>query len=154
MTKSNFTRRGVLKTSAIAGAGVALPTIFTSRASAFTNEPTGSTVKFGFNVPQTGPYADEGLDELRAQELAIQHINGEGDGGMLNTFSSKALKGDGVLGKIGMGAVYIPDWLLGTVPVPTIMFVLGNFAFATIFLYFLFRPVEKEKGFRASMPAA
>jgi len=60
----------------------------------------------------------------------------------------------GLLGKIGMGAVYIPDWLLGTVPVPTIMFVLGNFAFATIFLYFLFRPVEKEKGFRASMPAA
>ena len=34
MTKSNFTRRGVLKTGAVAGAGVALPTIFTSAASA------------------------------------------------------------------------------------------------------------------------
>jgi len=100
MSKSNLTRRGVLKTGAVAGAGVALPTIFTSSpASAFTNEPTGSTVKFGFNVPQTGPYAEEGLDELRAQELAVQHLNGEGDGGMLNTFSSKVLDGTGVLGK-------------------------------------------------------
>jgi ABC-type branched-subunit amino acid transport system substrate-binding protein len=100
MSKSNFTRRGLLKTGAVAGAGVAMPTIFTgSSAAAFTNEPTGSTVKFGFNVPQTGPYADEGMDELRAQELAIEHINGMGDGGMLNTFSSKALQGNGLLGK-------------------------------------------------------
>ncbi|MBV7410522.1 substrate-binding protein [Maritimibacter sp. DP1N21-5] len=99
MSKSNFTRRGLLKTGAVTGAGLALPTIFTSAASAFTNEPTGSTVKFGFNVPQTGPYAEEGLDELRAQELAVEHINGMGDGGMLNTFSSKALDGTGILGK-------------------------------------------------------
>ncbi|MBR9842017.1 MAG: ABC transporter substrate-binding protein [Rhodobacteraceae bacterium] len=100
MSKTTMTRRGVLKTGAVAGAGVALPTIFTaSSAAAYTNEPTGSTVKFGFNVPQTGPYADEGMDELRAQELAIEHINGMGDGGALNTFSSKALGGDGVLGK-------------------------------------------------------
>jgi branched-chain amino acid transport system substrate-binding protein len=99
MTKSTLTRRGVLKTGAITGAGLALPTIFTSRAHAFTNEPTGSTVKLGFNVPQTGPYADEGLDELRAQQLAVEHLNGEGDGGMLNTFSSKVLDGTGILGK-------------------------------------------------------
>ncbi|MCW8841826.1 MAG: substrate-binding protein [Rhodobacteraceae bacterium] len=100
MSKTTMTRRGVLKTGAVAGAGVALPTIFTaSSAAAYTNEPTGSTVKFGFNVPQTGPYADEGMDELRAQELAVEHINGMGDGGALNTFSSKALGGDGVLGK-------------------------------------------------------
>ncbi|WP_372885273.1 substrate-binding protein [Shimia sp.] len=100
MSKTTMTRRGVLKTGAVAGAGVALPTIFTaSSAAAYTNEPTGGTVTLGFNVPQTGPYADEGLDELRAQELAVQHLNGEGDGGMLNTFSSKALKGNGILGK-------------------------------------------------------
>ncbi len=99
MSKSNLTRRGVLKTGAVAGAGVALPTIFTSSAHAFTNEPTGSSVKIGFNVPQTGPYAEEGLDELRAQELAVEHLNGMGDGGMLNTFSSKALDGTGILGK-------------------------------------------------------
>lgn len=99
MSNSRFTRRGLLKTSAVSGAGLALPTIFTSSAHAFTNEPTGSTVTFGFNVPQTGPYAEEGLDELKAQELAVEHLNGEGDGGMLNTFSSKALDGTGVLGK-------------------------------------------------------
>ena len=99
MTK-NLTRRGVLKSGAVAGAGVAMPTIFTaSSAAAYTNEPTGSSVTLGFNVPQTGPYAEEGLDELRAQELAVEHLNGEGDGGCLNTFTSKALKGNGILGK-------------------------------------------------------
>ena len=100
MSKTDVTRRGMLKTGAIAGAGVALPTIFTaSSASAYTNEPTGSSVTLGFNVPQTGPYADEGADELRAYQLAVEHLNGEGDGGMMNTFSSKALKGNGILGK-------------------------------------------------------
>ena len=100
---SNFTvsRRGLLKGSAALGAGLAAPTIFTSQAwaAAYTNEPTGSTVTLGFNVPQTGAYADEGADELRAYELAVEHINGGGDGGMLNTFSSKALQGNGINGK-------------------------------------------------------
>jgi len=50
-------------------------------------------------VPQTGPYADEGNDELLAQQLAVEHLNGEGDGGCLNTFTSKVLKGNGILGK-------------------------------------------------------
>jgi len=99
MSKSNFSRRGVLKSGAVAGAGLALPTIFTSSAYGFTNEPTGSSVKFGFNVPQSGAYSEEGLDELRAQQLAVEHINGEGDGGMLSTFSSKSLDGTGILGK-------------------------------------------------------
>ncbi|MCE8526213.1 ABC transporter substrate-binding protein [Ruegeria pomeroyi] len=100
MSKNQVTRRGVLKTGAVAGAGVALPTIFTaSSAAAYTNEPTGGTVTLGFNVPQTGPYADEGNDELLAQQLAVEHLNGMGDGGCLNTFTSKALKGNGILGK-------------------------------------------------------
>ncbi|MFY0311698.1 ABC transporter substrate-binding protein [Leisingera sp. D0M16] len=100
MSKFDVSRRGVLRTGALAGAGVALPTIFTaSSAAAFTNEPTGGTVTLGFNVPQTGPYADEGADELRAYELAVEHLNGGGDGGMMNTFSSKALQGNGILGK-------------------------------------------------------
>ncbi|MBU1176096.1 MAG: substrate-binding protein [Alphaproteobacteria bacterium] len=97
---TGVTRRRVLKGAAAGAIGAGLfPTILTRPASAYTNEPTGSTVKLGFNVPQTGPYAAEGLDELRAQELAVQHLNGEGDGGMLNTFSSKVLKGNGILGK-------------------------------------------------------
>ena len=100
MSKSNFTRRGMLKTSAVAGAGLAVPTIFTaSSAAAFTNEPTGSTVTLGFNVPQSGAYADEGADELRAYQLAVEHLNGGGDGGMMNTFSSKVLDGTGIMGK-------------------------------------------------------
>ncbi|WP_111732531.1 substrate-binding protein [Roseovarius amoyensis] len=100
MSKSNLTRRGLLKTGAVAGSGLALPTIFTAQsASAFINDPTGGTVTLGFNVPQTGPYADEGNDELLAQKLAVEHLNGEGDGGCLNTFSSKALRGNGILGK-------------------------------------------------------
>ena len=100
MSKTTLTRRGVLRTGAVAGAGVALPTIFTaSSARAFTNEPTGGSVTLGFNVPQTGPYADEGADELRAYELAVEHLNGGGDGGMMQTFSSKALEGSGILGK-------------------------------------------------------
>ena len=101
MSKTDVTRRGVLRTGAVAGAGLAVPTIFTaSSAAAFTNEPTGSEVTLGFNVPQTGPYADEGADELRAYELAVEHLNGTGaDNGMLETFSSKALQGNGILGK-------------------------------------------------------
>ena len=81
MSKTTVSRRGVLKSGAVAGAGLAVPTIFTaSSAAAFTNEPT-SSVTLGFNVPQTGPYADEGADELRAYELAVEHLNGGGDGG-------------------------------------------------------------------------
>ncbi|NKX38737.1 ABC transporter substrate-binding protein [Tritonibacter mobilis] len=100
MSKTDVSRRGLLKTSAVAGAGLAAPTIFTAQsAAAFTNNPTGGTVTLGFNVPQTGPYADEGADELRAYQLAVEHLNGEGDGGMLNTFSSKALEGSGIMGK-------------------------------------------------------
>jgi len=101
MTDFTINRRGLLKGGAVLGAGLATPTIFTSKAWAaeYTNAPTGGTVTLGFNVPQTGAYADEGADELRAYELAVEHLNGEGDGGMLGTFSSKALTGNGINGK-------------------------------------------------------
>ncbi len=101
MSFDKMNRRNFLRTTAVVGAGLATPTIFTSasRAAEFCNAPTGSSVIFGFNVPQTGPYADEGADELRAYQLAVKHLNGEGDGGMLNTFKGSVLKGNGVLGK-------------------------------------------------------
>ncbi|WP_404379844.1 substrate-binding protein [Caenispirillum salinarum] len=100
----HFTRRGLLKTSAFAGAALATPHLFTRNAfaagEAFRNDPKNSaTVTLGFNVPQTGAYADEGADELRAYQLAVKHINGEGDGGMLNTMKPLALQGNGILGK-------------------------------------------------------
>ena len=99
MTKFTISRRSLLKTSAVAGAGIAAPMVWSRPAYAYTNEPTGGTVTLGFNVPQTGAYAEEGADELRAYELAVEHLNGGGDGGMLATFSSKALSGSGINGK-------------------------------------------------------
>ncbi|MGC6474348.1 MAG: substrate-binding protein [Candidatus Puniceispirillaceae bacterium] len=99
MSQFTPTRRGLLKSGAVLGAGLAMPSIFARPAYAYRNEPKGGTVTLGFNVPQTGPYADEGADELRAYMLAVEHLNGGGDGGMMNTFSSKALKGNGILGK-------------------------------------------------------
>ena len=100
MTKSNFTRRGMIKTGAAGAAALTLPTYLRADAHAgFTNAPGDSEVVLGFNVPQTGPYADEGGDELRAYELAVEHLNGGGDGGMLGTFSSKVLDGTGILGR-------------------------------------------------------
>jgi branched-chain amino acid transport system substrate-binding protein len=100
MSTSNFTRRGVLKTGAVAGAGLALPTYLSAAShTGFTNAPGDSSVTLGFNVPQSGPYADEGADELRAYELAVEHLNGGGDGGMLSTFSSQELNGAGILGR-------------------------------------------------------
>ena len=100
MSKTNLTRRGVLQTGAVAGAGLALPTYLSAAShTGFTNAPGDSSVTLGFNVPQTGAYADEGADELRAYELAVEHLNGGGDGGMLSTFSSKVLDGTGILGR-------------------------------------------------------
>lgn len=95
-------RRRVLKGMGVAGAGLAAPTFFVRNAFAaqMRNDPSNSkTVKFGWNVPQTGAYADEGADELRAFELAVKHLNGEGDGGMIKTLKPLALKGNGILGK-------------------------------------------------------
>ena len=98
----NDSRRKVLKSITGFSASVAAPSFYVKNAWAndFRNDPSKSaTVKFGFTVPQTGAYADEGADELRAYELAVKHINGEGDGGMLKTMKPCSLKGNGILGK-------------------------------------------------------
>jgi ABC-type branched-subunit amino acid transport system substrate-binding protein len=104
MSFSKVSRRGVLKAGAASGAALATPTLFTGAVWAdshtgFTNAPGEGSVTLGFNVPQTGAYADEGADELRAYRLAVQHLNGQGDGGMLNTFSERNLDGTGILGR-------------------------------------------------------
>ena len=96
MSRIELSRRSMLKAGAT---GLATPTVFAGAAWSFTNDPQGGAVTLGFNVPQTGPYADEGADELRAYELAVEHLNGGGDGGMINTFSSKTLDGAGILGQ-------------------------------------------------------
>ena len=101
--KDGWTRRRLLTTGAGITAGLAMPHVFTRGAwaqdQAFCNNPSGGTVTLGFNVPQSGPYADEGADELRAFQLAVKHLNGEGDGGMLSTMQPSNLKGNGILGK-------------------------------------------------------
>ena len=100
--KYDLSRRGVLKSGAALGLAGSAPMFFIKDAWAqdFCNNPgDAASVKIGFNVPQTGAYADEGADELRAYELAVKHINGEGDGGMINTITPMALKGNGVVGK-------------------------------------------------------
>ena len=101
MTKIIISRRELLKVSAATGVALAAPMHFVRGAYAADacNMPTGNTVTLGFNVPQTGPYADEGMDELRAFKLAVKHLNGEGDGGMLTTMKPTALTGKGILGK-------------------------------------------------------
>ena len=105
-TPKGVTRRGFLK----AGAGVTSGLMlghqlgigkWIGRAQDYPelgNFPvTGDEVVFGFNVPQTGAYSDEGADELRAYELAVEHLNG--GGGMLETLNPSSLTGEGVLGK-------------------------------------------------------
>jgi len=101
---NTLSRRGFLKAGAAASVLAATaPSFFIKDAWAaehnYRNVPKGKSVTFGFNVPQTGAYADEGADELRAYKLAVKHINGEGDGGLMNTMKPLTLKGNGVLGK-------------------------------------------------------
>ena len=96
-------RRRFLKLAGASAIAASFPMFYTRgawAAESFRNDPArGKTVTLGFNVPQTGPYADEGADELRAFKLAARHLNGEGDGGMMKTFKPSHLKGNGILGK-------------------------------------------------------
>lgn len=96
---TEVSRRGFLKSSAAVATVAAAPAMFVSNANAYVNAPKGGTVTLGFNVPQSGAYADEGADELRAYRLAVKHLNGEGDGGLMNTMKPMSLKGNGILGK-------------------------------------------------------
>ena len=70
-------RRAALKGGVALGAGLAMPTFFMRNAWAqdFRNNPASKkSIMLGFNVPQTGPYADEGADELKAFKLAAKHL--------------------------------------------------------------------------------
>ncbi len=98
----NWSRREILKASAATSAVAGAPMFFHRNAfgADFRNNPGNkATVTLGFNVPQSGAYLEEGADELRAFKLAVKHLNGEGDGGMMNTFTPSALTGNGILGK-------------------------------------------------------
>ena len=105
---NGWSRRRVLQTGAATTAGLGAimaggkaPFSFVRNAwaeEAIGNFPVkGKTVTLGFNVPQTGAYADEGADELRAYKLAVKHLNN--GGGMMKTMNPMALTGQGILGK-------------------------------------------------------
>jgi branched-chain amino acid transport system substrate-binding protein len=105
---NGWSRRRFLKTGAATTAGLGAlafggkaPMGFVRNAwaeEAIGNFPIkGDTAVLGFNVPQTGAYADEGADELRAYKLAVKHLNN--GGGMLETMTPTSLTGQGVLGK-------------------------------------------------------
>ncbi|WP_205254477.1 MULTISPECIES: substrate-binding protein [Halorussus] len=57
------------------------------------NYPIQGNPTFGFTVPQSGPYSSEGQDELRAYELAVEHLNN--GGGWVDSWDG--LSGNGVL---------------------------------------------------------
>jgi branched-chain amino acid transport system substrate-binding protein len=102
---STLSRRGFMKVGAASVAAASSPMFFMKNAwaeKAIGNYPvTGSEVKFGFNIPLTGAYKEEGKDELRAYKLAVKHLND--GGGMLDTLKPLYLKGNGVLGKKVVG---------------------------------------------------
>ncbi|WP_458206488.1 substrate-binding protein [Haladaptatus sp. NG-SE-30] len=105
----DLTRRDVVKMTGVAGtAGVAGLSGCLSGSGgegggngnedypALGNYPVeGDKVTFGFNVPQSGPYASEGKDELRGYKLAVEHLNN--GGGWVDDWSD--LSGDGILDK-------------------------------------------------------
>ncbi|MFB9825403.1 substrate-binding protein [Halobaculum roseum] len=99
-----LSRRDVLKASGAAGAagltGLAgcagVGGGGDSEYPALGNYPVeGDEVVFGFNVPQSGSYSQEGADELRGYNLAVEHLNN--GGGWVDNWDG--LSGDGVLGK-------------------------------------------------------
>jgi hypothetical protein len=60
----------------------------------------------------------------------------------------------GLLGKLGIAYVYLPDWYHGTIPFTTTLIVLMDMGFIAAFLYFLLRPPQKKTGFQASRAAS
>lgn len=52
--------------------------ILAAIAAFFSLSAVAETVKIGFNYPETGPYAAQGLDQLQAAAMAVEEINGAG----------------------------------------------------------------------------
>ena len=96
-------RRDFIRTSLGVAGGLALPAGLASRAFAAEHPPIGTwpagaqgkTVFIGAAVPRTGTYAEQGEDELKGWQLAVEHIN-EGHP-LIKKISPKTKKG--VLGK-------------------------------------------------------
>src|SRR2546423_1085029 len=71
--KDNLNRAGYrMKTTVLLVTCIAMGVAFGWDAAA------ADTVKIGFNYPQTGPYAAEGLDQWRGAQMAVDEINTSG----------------------------------------------------------------------------
>ena len=99
-------RRGLLRTAAGLVSGAMLPAgmpiALAEDHPALGTYPagsSGSSVFIGIAVPRTGTYAEQGEDELKGWELAVEHIN-SGDE-LIRKLSPKTSKG--VLGNRAIG---------------------------------------------------
>jgi ABC-type branched-subunit amino acid transport system substrate-binding protein len=104
-----LSRRAVLRQAVATGAGLSALSFgppgltFITAARAETHPPlgtwpagsSGSSVTIGIAVPRTGTYAQQGEDELKGYQLAVEHINSGND--LIKKISPKTTKG--VLGK-------------------------------------------------------
>src|SRR5262245_53396433 len=101
MSKNNhsYNRRRVLKAGAtLATAGI-LPPFFARHAFAADQAPIGTypagvqgkDVFIGVAVPRTGTYAEQGEDELKGWQLAVEHINSGHE--LIRKISPKTKKG-------------------------------------------------------------
>jgi branched-chain amino acid transport system substrate-binding protein len=95
-------RRGLLRTAAGLAGGAMLPAgmpiALAEDHPALGTYPagtSGSSVFIGIAVPRTGTYAEQGEDELKGWELAVEHINSGNE--LIKKISPKTSKG--VLGK-------------------------------------------------------
>src|SRR5581483_4151117 len=95
-------RRQFIRTGLVLAGGLALPSL-PQRAAAEDRPPIGtypagvqgSSVSIGVAVPRTGTYAEQGEDELKGWQLAVEHINS--GHALVREISPKTKKG--VLGK-------------------------------------------------------
>lgn len=110
-TPSNkgFSRRTLLKSAALTGAGFSAytlgnnsPFIFASAEAAthpaigtYPAGSEGNSITIGAAVPRTGTYAVQGEDELKGMQLAVEHLNSGHE--LVKKISPKTKKG--VLGK-------------------------------------------------------
>jgi branched-chain amino acid transport system substrate-binding protein len=101
MDRTKFDRRDFMRTGFGLAGSLALPG-FVSRAFAqqqaigtFPAGVQGSDVFIGAAVPRTGTYAEQGEDELKGWQLAVDHLNGGHE--LIRKISPKTKKG--VLGK-------------------------------------------------------
>src|SRR5690348_17002995 len=93
-------RRDFIRTSVAIAGGIALPAGFGPRALAAEQQAPvgtwpagvqGNSVFIGVAVPRTGTYAEQGEDELKGWQLAVEHINSGHD--LIRKISPKTKKG-------------------------------------------------------------